>query len=71
MKPTVDAVASEHSDSLIIARLDIDENPKTVSEYGVRAIPMYIVFQDGEVVAQIVGGMPKATLVERIFDALE
>ena len=71
MKPTVDAVASEHSDSLIIARLDIDENPKTLSKYGVNAIPAYIVFQDGEVVGKIVGGMPEETLVKRIFSALE
>ena len=71
MKPTVDAVASEHSDSLLIARLDTDQNPKTVSKYRVRAIPTYIIFQDGEVVGQIVGGMPKATFVQRIFDALE
>ena len=71
MKPKVDAVASEHRDSLIITRLDIDQNPKTPSKYDVRAIPTYIIFRDGEVVGKIVGTMPQATFVQRIFDALE
>ncbi|MCG9132347.1 thioredoxin family protein [Candidatus Poribacteria bacterium] len=71
MEPTVDAVASEHRDTLIIGTLDIDKNPQTVSEYSLRATPTYIIFRDGEVVGEFTGAMPKATFVERIFDILE
>lgn len=71
MVPTVDAVASKHRDTLIIGRLDIDKNPQTVSEYDLRATPTYIIFRDGEVVGKIVGAMPQATFVQRIFNALE
>ena len=71
MKPTVDAVASEHRESFIIAKLDIDKNRKTAREYGGQGIPAYIVFRDGEVVGKFVGAMPKAAFVQRILDTLK
>lgn len=70
MIPTVDAVASEHRKSFIIAKLDIDENPDTAKEYGGPAHPAYIVFRDGEVVGKFVGAMPQADFVQKIFDIL-
>jgi thioredoxin 1 len=71
MKPTVDAVASEHREKFIVARLDTDNNPKTLSKYGVRSIPTYIIFRDGEVVGEFVGAMPEAAFVQRILDTLK
>ncbi|MDE0397255.1 MAG: thioredoxin domain-containing protein [Candidatus Poribacteria bacterium] len=71
MKPTVDAVASEHRENFIVARVDVDDNPKTLREYEVRSIPAYIVFRDGEVVGKFIGALPKAAFVQRILDALK
>ena len=71
MKPTVDAVASEHREKFIVARLDIDNNPKTLKAYGVRSIPTYIVFRDGEVRGKFIGALPKAAFVQRILETLK
>ena len=41
---------------------EMDDNPKTPGELGVRGIPTLMVFRDGEMVAQRVGAMPKSAL---------
>ena len=50
-------------DKLTIAKLNIDENPKTAIKYGVRSIPTMILFKGGEATDMKIGaGTPKAGL---------
>ena len=35
--------------------MDVDENPKTPSHYGIRGVPTLIVFKEGKVFKQLVG----------------
>ncbi|NBE51757.1 thioredoxin [Streptomyces boluensis] len=60
--PSLEAIASEH-DEIIIAKLNIDENPATAAKYGVMSIPTLNVYQGGEVAKTIVGAKPKAAIV--------
>ena len=53
-----------------VAKLNIDENPGTPSQYGVRGIPTLILFKGGKIVDQIVGAVPKNRLVALIEKAL-
>jgi thioredoxin 1 len=46
--------------------MNVDENPRTPAQYGVRGIPNLILFKDGTVQQQIVGAVPKAHLVKAI-----
>lgn len=71
MKPVVEAVASEHSETFTVARLDIEANRQTTGTYRVQGIPTYIVFRDGEVVGRLVGAMPKASFVSGILGLLK
>ena len=71
MKPVVKAVASEHSETFTIARLDIEANRQTPGTYGVHGIPTYLVFRDGEVVGRLVGARPKASFVSGILGLLK
>ncbi len=60
--PFLDDIASEMEERLDVVKLDIDDNPKTPGELGVRGIPTLMVFRDGDLVAQRVGAMPKSAL---------
>ena len=60
--PVLDEVAAEYQGKLTIAKLNIDENPKTPQHYGVRGIPTLMLFKDGEVEATKVGALTKSQL---------
>lgn len=64
--PIVDELAGEYAGKLKIVKMNVDENPRTPAQYGVRGIPNLILFKDGTVQQQIVGAVPKATLVKAI-----
>jgi len=68
--PILDEIASEHSASLTILKLNVDENPRTSASYGITSIPTMGVFKDGVMVKQIVGAKPKAALLRDLADFL-
>ena len=66
--PILDELAEEYSGRVSIARLDVDQNPKTAAKYGIMAIPTMLIFKKGKPVSNIVGLKPKAEL-KRSLDA--
>jgi thioredoxin 1 len=66
--PILEEIAAEHADKLSVVKINIDENPKVPSTYGILQIPTLNVFQDGEVVKQIVGARPKAALMKELAE---
>jgi len=60
--PVLDEIAAEYQGKLTIAKLNIDENPKTPQHYGVRGIPTLMLFKGGEVEATKVGALTKSQL---------
>lgn len=65
--PIVDEIANEYNDKLKVCKLDVDANPKSAMQYGIRSIPTLLIFKNGQVVEQIVGAIPKNKLVEKIL----
>ena len=61
---------SEERDDIIIAKMDIDENPETPTGFGVRSIPTILIFKGGESVATTMGAKPKAQLSQWIDGAV-
>ena len=70
ISPIVEDLAKEFMGKVKVAKLNIDENPGTPSQYGVRGIPTLILFKGGKIVDQIVGAVPKNRLVALIEKAL-
>jgi thioredoxin 1 len=64
--PIVDELSVTYAGKLKVVKMNVDDNPKTPSRYGVRGIPNLILFQGGEVKEQITGLVPKAQLVKVI-----
>ena len=60
--PILEEIAAAH-DGIVIAKLNVDENPQTSASYGITSIPTLNVFQDGKGVKSIVGAKPKAALL--------
>ena len=64
--PIMEELSATYAGKLKVVKMNVDDNPKTPSRYGVRGIPNLILFQGGEVKEQIVGAVPKAQLVKVI-----
>lgn len=60
--PMLDEIADEYQGKLTVAKLNIDENPKTPARFAVRGIPTLILFKNGQVEGQKVGALRKSDL---------
>ena len=60
--PALEEISADIGDKITIAKLNIDENPNTPTQYGVRGIPTLLIFKSGQVVAEKIGAMPKSAL---------
>lgn len=67
--PVLDSLASEYP-NVEFVKMNIDENPATVSKYEVLSVPTIALFQNGEIVKQTVGARPKVALERELLSAL-
>ena len=70
MGPVVDELADAYDGKVVVAKMNVDENPQTPSKYGVRGIPNVKLFKGGEVVDEVVGAVPRQKLEEMLDKAL-
>lgn len=64
--PALEEISAEMGDRVTIAKINIDDNPETPSNYGVRGIPTLMLFKNGEVADTKVGALPKSQLLQWI-----
>ena len=60
--PILDEIAAEFAGRLTVAKVNIDDNPMTPNEFGVRGIPTMILFRDGKAVDTKIGAMPSGQM---------
>lgn len=70
ISPIIEELSKEFTGRIKVTKLNVDENPATPSQYGVRGIPTLILFKGGKILDQIVGAVPKARLITMIEKAL-
>ena len=68
--PIVEELAAEYEGKALIVKMDVDENPVTPGRFGIRAIPSFMLFKNGELVDQITGASPKSGLKDLLQKAL-
>ena len=68
--PMLEALAGERAGKLKIAKLNVDENPRSAARFAVQAIPTMILFRGPIEVDQIRGALPKAALEARLARAI-
>ena len=68
--PALEEISEEMKNDIRITKLNIDENPSTPQQYGVRGIPTLLLFKNGEVVDKQVGVAPKNVYTGKIDAAM-
>lgn len=64
--PVLEQIATELGSKIKIVKMNVDNNPQSPNQYGVRSIPNLILFKKGVVIGNMVGAMPKSKLLEFI-----
>jgi thioredoxin 1 len=68
--PLIEELVKEYGDQVKFTKCNVDDNPVTPSQYGIKAIPTLIFFNNGKVMNQITGMVAKSKLVDSIKSVL-
>lgn len=60
--PVLAQLVVESNGRYKIAKLNVDENPRTSQQFGIRSIPTIVIFKNGKLVDQLVGALPKQAI---------
>ena len=60
--PALEELSDEMDGKVKIVKVNVDENPNSPAQMGVRGIPALFIFKDGEVISNRAGAAPKAAL---------
>jgi len=64
--PTVEALAMEYAGKAKVAKMNVDDNQLTPTQYGIRGIPTLLLFKNGKVQEQIVGAVGRDAIENAI-----
>jgi len=71
LEPVMQELASEWGDDVLVAKIDVDQNPQIAGSYNILSIPTTILFKGGEVIERLVGFQPKDRISERVEPHLQ
>ena len=68
--PVLEEIAGEFSGKLKVVKVNVDDNPRTPTLFGVKGIPNLVFFKAGKVVEQVVGAVPKEQILSAVSKLL-
>ena len=68
--PMVEELSKEYHGKIKVAKLNVEESPRTATHYGVMSIPTLMFFKNGKVADQLVGVLNKHELKKKIEESL-
>ncbi len=68
--PILDQLASKYAGRVKIAKLNVDENPMTASQYSTQSIPTMLFFKGGKLVDRLIGALPRAEIERHVVALL-
>ena len=71
LAPTIEDLAAEYDGRVVVAKLDVDNNPTTPGRFGIMGIPTVLFIKDGKEVDRIVGVQGSAAFANRIEKYIE
>ena len=68
--PALEELSDEYEGKVKIVKINVDENPNSPAQMGVRGIPALFLFKDGKAIANKTGAAPKAALADWITSSI-
>lgn len=65
--PIMEQLAAEASGRYRIAKLNVDDNPRTAAQFNIQSIPTMLIFKDGELIDRLVGAQPKHVIESKLL----
>lgn len=66
LNPILEEIAKEYKGKIKVGKVNVDENRKAPSDYGIMSIPTLMFFKDGKILEQFTGAFSKAQLKNKI-----
>ena len=64
--PAIQELATEFEGSAKVGKVDVDTQQALATRFGVQSIPTLMFFQDGKVMDQVIGAVPKKVLADKL-----
>jgi len=68
--PIIEELANDYEGKVVVAKMNVDDNPKTSMQFGIRSIPTLLIFKNGKVVDQIIGAVPRGVIESKLKSQL-
>ena len=68
--PVLDQLAAESQGRYRIAKLNVDENPRTAAQFRIASIPTMLIFKNGQLVDRLAGAQPKQAIAQHLSQAI-